>query len=296
MSRRWPSASDCSQRTAVRRVCCTASTRPPATAARPRATPPRPSPRPWAADVLPGDRRAGRAATLRGIEGVLGRKLTWETDDMALQNIQARVRGAERLAAGQREERPAAGDQQPQRGGRGLCHDGRRHLRRPEPDRRHRQGLPAALARAGWKRTGPAGLHPIPALAAVNRPAADRRAASAGRRPDRRRRPDALRRARRHRAGGDPRQAARRWRSSASCASQFPQYDRGTIAPCGSSGSSASGAATSGSGSATPPRFHLDDENLDPKTWCRFPILSGGFERELEELRVYVESLAKTDL
>jgi NAD+ synthase (glutamine-hydrolysing) len=29
------------------------------------------------------------------------------------------------------------------------------------------------------------------------------------------------------------------------------------------------------------PSFHLDDENLDPKTWCRFPILSGGFEREL---------------
>jgi len=33
------------------------------------------------------------------------------------------------------------------------------------------------------------------------------------------------------------------------------------------------------------PGFHLDDENLDPKTWCRFPILSGNFEAELEELR-----------
>jgi len=33
------------------------------------------------------------------------------------------------------------------------------------------------------------------------------------------------------------------------------------------------------------PSFHLDDENLDPKTWCRFPILSGGFERELAALR-----------
>ena len=32
------------------------------------------------------------------------------------------------------------------------------------------------------------------------------------------------------------------------------------------------------------PSFHVDDENLDPKTWCRFPILSGGFERELKEL------------
>lgn len=33
------------------------------------------------------------------------------------------------------------------------------------------------------------------------------------------------------------------------------------------------------------PSFHLDDENLDPKTWCRFPILSGGFEKELVHLR-----------
>jgi NAD+ synthase (glutamine-hydrolysing) len=33
------------------------------------------------------------------------------------------------------------------------------------------------------------------------------------------------------------------------------------------------------------PSFHLDDENLDPKTWCRFPILSGGYQRELEDLR-----------
>ncbi|HEX8617822.1 MAG TPA: NAD+ synthetase, partial [Thermoanaerobaculia bacterium] len=33
------------------------------------------------------------------------------------------------------------------------------------------------------------------------------------------------------------------------------------------------------------PSFHLDDENLDPKTWCRFPILSGGFERELQEMK-----------
>ena len=32
------------------------------------------------------------------------------------------------------------------------------------------------------------------------------------------------------------------------------------------------------------PSFHVDDKNLDPKTWCRFPILSGGFRRELREL------------
>ena len=33
------------------------------------------------------------------------------------------------------------------------------------------------------------------------------------------------------------------------------------------------------------PSFHMDDENLDPKTWCRFPILSGGYKRELNRLR-----------
>mgnify|MGYP000872415407 CR=1 FL=1 len=32
------------------------------------------------------------------------------------------------------------------------------------------------------------------------------------------------------------------------------------------------------------PSFHLDDRNVDPKTWCRFPILSGGFAEELDEL------------
>lgn len=32
------------------------------------------------------------------------------------------------------------------------------------------------------------------------------------------------------------------------------------------------------------PGFHVDDKNLDPKTWCRFPILSSSFSKELAEL------------
>lgn len=32
------------------------------------------------------------------------------------------------------------------------------------------------------------------------------------------------------------------------------------------------------------PAFHLDEFNVDPRTWCRFPILSGGFSEELAEL------------
>ena len=32
------------------------------------------------------------------------------------------------------------------------------------------------------------------------------------------------------------------------------------------------------------PSFHFDDLNVDPRSWCRFPILSGNFTEELVEL------------
>jgi NAD+ synthase (glutamine-hydrolysing) len=32
------------------------------------------------------------------------------------------------------------------------------------------------------------------------------------------------------------------------------------------------------------PSFHLDDFNVDPRSWCRFPILSSGFHEELAAL------------
>ena len=34
--------------------------------------------------------------------------------------------------------------------------------------------------------------------------------------------------------------------------------------------------------------FHMDDHNLDPRTWCRTPILTGGYAEELKELEQYV--------
>jgi NAD+ synthase (glutamine-hydrolysing) len=34
------------------------------------------------------------------------------------------------------------------------------------------------------------------------------------------------------------------------------------------------------------PAFHLDDFNVDPRTWCRFPILSGAYAKELMELNM----------
>lgn len=33
------------------------------------------------------------------------------------------------------------------------------------------------------------------------------------------------------------------------------------------------------------PSFHLDDESLDPRTWYRFPILNGGYSEELDDLK-----------
>ncbi|KAB7732399.1 NAD(+) synthase [Rudanella paleaurantiibacter] len=38
------------------------------------------------------------------------------------------------------------------------------------------------------------------------------------------------------------------------------------------------------------PSFHLDDYSLDPRTWMRFPILSGGFEKELAEMKEWAAS------
>lgn len=35
------------------------------------------------------------------------------------------------------------------------------------------------------------------------------------------------------------------------------------------------------------PCFHVDDKNLDPKTWCRFPILNGGFAEALAEMQAF---------
>lgn len=42
------------------------------------------------------------------------------------------------------------------------------------------------------------------------------------------------------------------------------------------------------------PSFHVDDTDLDPKSWCRFPILSGGFARELAELHAFMRGGKKT--
>ncbi len=42
------------------------------------------------------------------------------------------------------------------------------------------------------------------------------------------------------------------------------------------------------------PGFHVDDRNLDPRSWLRFPILSGGFTHEIAELKENLIHATKT--
>lgn len=41
------------------------------------------------------------------------------------------------------------------------------------------------------------------------------------------------------------------------------------------------------------PSFHVDDEDQYPRSWCRFPILSGGYRRELAELKAFVKEQSR---
>ncbi len=66
-------------------------------------------------------------------------------------------------------------------------------------------------------------------------------------------------------------------------AAAFPAARPRSSSRRGSSGSSGCGAATSGSASGSR-RASTSTTRTSTPTWCRFPILSGGFERELAEL------------
>ena len=218
---------------------------------------------------------------VRMVGDALGRPLTWEHDDIALQNIQARTRapgvwllanlkGALLLATSNRSEAAvgyATMDGDTCGGLSPIAGIDKAFLRRWSKWMEH---------------TGPAGLRPIPALAKVNQqaPTAELRPQAAGQTDEDDLMPydllDAVERA-----------AIRDKRMPLEIldlmAVQFPAYTRAQLALwierffrlwCRNQWKRERYA----------PSFHLDDENLDPKTWCRFPILSGGFERELAEL------------
>jgi len=135
--------------------------------------------------------------------------------------------------------------------------------------------------------TGPADVGPVPALSAVNvqEPTAELRPAAAGQTDE-----DDLM----------PYKVLDAIERSAICdklppvgvlhavEAEFTEYDRSTLG-CWVERFFRLWCRNQWKRERYAPSFHLDDENLDPKTWCRFPILSGGFERELAELRTVID-------
>ena len=216
------------------------------------------------------------------VAGALGRELNWAKDDVALQNIQARVRspgiwmltnvkGALLLSTSNRSEAAVGYATMDGDTSGGLA--------------------PIAGIDKAWLRQwlvwmekeGPMGLEPIPALALVNvqAPTAELRPAERTQTDEADLMPypllDAIERAA-IRDKQSPVEVYRQMRLV------FPQYEAAQLGAwverffrlwCRNQWKRERYA----------PSFHVDDENLDPKTWCRFPILSGGYEVELEELR-----------
>jgi NAD+ synthase (glutamine-hydrolysing) len=222
------------------------------------------------------------------VSSAIGRDLQWESHDVALQNIQARARGpgiwllanlrnALLLTTSNRSEAAAGyatmdGD---------TC-GGLAPL----------AGIDKAFL-LDWLKwmetTGPAGVGPLPALSVVNRlrPTAELRPPAAAQTDEADLMPyrvlDAIERA----AIRDKLMPVEVFQA---ILPSFPQYAPEQMAEwverffrlwCRNQWKRERYA----------PSFHLDDENLDPKTWCRFPILNSGFERELDELRAYVRTL-----
>jgi NAD+ synthase (glutamine-hydrolysing) len=220
------------------------------------------------------------------VSHAVGRELDWQCDDLALQNIQARVRspgvwllanlrGALLLSTSNRSEAAVGYATMDGDTSGGLSPIA---------------GIDKAFLRhwLSWlEGRGPEGLRPIPALAAVNcqAPTAELRPLARCQTDEDDLMPyellDEIERAA-IRDKYTPLEVLLRVRT------QFTQYTVAQLAVwverffrlwCRNQWKRERYA----------PSFHVDDENLDPKSWCRFPILSGGFERELAEVRQYVE-------
>ena len=216
------------------------------------------------------------------VSEALGRPLAWDTDDVALQNIQARVRApgvwmlanlksALLLSTSNRSEAAVGYATMDGDTSGGLAPIA---------------GIDKAFLRRwlSWAEdVGPAGVGANPSLAAVNaqEPTAELRPPSAEQTDEADLMPyellDAIQRAA-IRDRRSPREIFR-W-----LAPRFPLIDRKQLITWIERFFKL-WARNQWKRERYAPSFHLDDQNLDPKTWCRFPILSGHFERELQELR-----------
>jgi NAD+ synthase (glutamine-hydrolysing) len=224
------------------------------------------------------------------VSRALERQLNWEDDDLALQNIQARARGPGAwLLANLRNALLLTTSNRSEAAVGYATMDG---------DTCGGLAPIAGIDKAfllDWLKwmesTGPAGIGPIPKLAAVNslRPTAELRPPAGDQTDEGDLMPyrvlDAIERA----AIRDKQMPVAVFQS---VRAHFSQYDVCQLAAwverffqlwCRNQWKRERYA----------PSFHLDDENLDPKTWCRFPILNSGFECELAELREYVKGLPR---
>lgn len=225
---------------------------------------------------------------VKTVEQAVGMQLDWSRHDLPLQNIQARarspglwllanVKNALLLATGNRSETAVGYLTMDGDTSGGLC---------------PLAGIDKAWLRRWleWlERAGPEGLSAIPALAAVNRqsPSAELRPSSSKQRDEEDLMPydvlDAIERAAiRDKLG--PLEVFERMR---------PKFARHSAEQLGVwiERFFRLWSRNQWKRERLAPSFHLDDENLDPKTWCRFPILSAGFETELLELRHRVQAL-----
>ena len=224
------------------------------------------------------------ASYLGAIEGAIARKLTWEHDDVALQNIQARVRspsiwlianlrGAILITTSNRSEIAVGYATMDGDTSGGLAPIG---------------GIDKTYLRRWlrWLETeGPDGLHPVPSLSFINsqQPTAELR--PGGEQTDEvDLMPYDLLEAVEDAAIRDKRMPLEVLQE---LEPRFPQYAVAQLALwverffrlwC----------RHQWKRERLAPSFHLDDKNLDPRSWCRFPILSGGFERELAAMRAAV--------
>lgn len=216
------------------------------------------------------------------IENAVGRRLTWEDDDVALQNIQARVRapGVWMLANLENKLLLATSNRSEAAVGYTTMDGDTCGGLSPIA------GIDKAFLRRWlrWLETaGPEGVGRIPAVAVVNRltPTAELRPQDNHQTDEEDLMPYDVLDAIEHQAIGQKRAPAE---ALSDMRVQFPQYREDQLAQwverfftlwCRNQWKRERFA----------PSFHVDDKNLDPKTWCRFPILSGGFRRELRELR-----------
>ncbi|MFM7035567.1 MAG: NAD(+) synthase [Planctomycetia bacterium] len=212
----------------------------------------------------------------------IGRPLEWSRDDIAMQNIQARARspgiwmlanvtGALLVSTSNRSEAAVGYATMDGDTSGGLAPIA---------------GIDKAFLRRWlrWLETvGPEGLGPIPELDAVNAqaPTAELRPAGSGQTDEGDLMPydvlDAI-----ERCGiRDKQMPVEVWQRMKT---MFPQHDARRLAEWVERFFTL-WSRNQWKRERYAPCYHLDDENLDPKTWCRFPILSGGFARELGELR-----------